>query len=217
MLEENIKRLEEIAKKIEDGTNLDDSLKLYEEGCKIRGRKNTGKKRTEETRQKMSEWQKGKPKSEEAKRNMSEAQKNRVKSIEEIMRLKEIMAKKSKEEKREIAKKISQKTKGRIMPEEEKVRRSLILKGKSKSEEHKRKLSEKAKMRTGEKANNTKLKEKDVIEILKLLVNNYKIKDIADKYNISTSCVSDIKHKRNWKYLYDLYPELYDGLTLQND
>ena len=35
MLEENIKRLEEIAKKIEEGTNLDESLKLYEEGCKL--------------------------------------------------------------------------------------------------------------------------------------------------------------------------------------
>ena len=35
MLEENIKRLEEIAKKIEEGANLDESLKLYEEGCKL--------------------------------------------------------------------------------------------------------------------------------------------------------------------------------------
>ena len=35
MLEQNIKRLEEIAKKLESGTNLDESLKLYEEGCKL--------------------------------------------------------------------------------------------------------------------------------------------------------------------------------------
>ena len=35
MLEQNIKRLEEIAKLLEDGTNLDESLKLYEEGCKL--------------------------------------------------------------------------------------------------------------------------------------------------------------------------------------
>jgi len=35
MIEENIKRLEEISKKIEDGANLDESLKLYEEGCKL--------------------------------------------------------------------------------------------------------------------------------------------------------------------------------------
>ena len=35
MIEENIKRLEEIAKKIEEGVNLDESLKLYEEGCKL--------------------------------------------------------------------------------------------------------------------------------------------------------------------------------------
>lgn len=190
--------------------------KLYEEGCKIRGRKNTGKKRTEEIRQKMSEWQKGKPKSEEAKRNMSEAQKNRPKSIEDIMRLKEIMAKKSSEERKEIAKKIIKKIKGRIMPDEEKIRRSMALKGKPKSDEHKKHLSEKAKMRTGEKASNTKLKEQDVVEILKLLKNNFTMKDIAEKYNISISCVSDIKHKRNWSYLCDLYPELYDETT-QND
>lgn len=35
MLEQDIKKLEEIAKKIEEGTNLDESLKLYEEGCKL--------------------------------------------------------------------------------------------------------------------------------------------------------------------------------------
>ncbi len=33
MLEQNIKRLEEIAKKIEESVSLDESLKLYEEGC----------------------------------------------------------------------------------------------------------------------------------------------------------------------------------------
>lgn len=35
MLENNIKRLEEIAKLLEKGVNLDESLKLYEEGCKL--------------------------------------------------------------------------------------------------------------------------------------------------------------------------------------
>lgn len=35
MIEQDVKKLEEIAKKIEDGANLDESLKLYEEGCKI--------------------------------------------------------------------------------------------------------------------------------------------------------------------------------------
>ena len=31
----NIKKLEEIAQTLEKGVNLDQSLKLYEEGCKI--------------------------------------------------------------------------------------------------------------------------------------------------------------------------------------
>ena len=35
MIEQSIKRLEEIAKLLEEGTNLDESLKLYEEGCKL--------------------------------------------------------------------------------------------------------------------------------------------------------------------------------------
>jgi len=35
MIEQNIKKLEEIANKIEQGANLDESLKLYEEGCKL--------------------------------------------------------------------------------------------------------------------------------------------------------------------------------------
>ena len=35
MIEQDVKRLEEIAKKIEEGVNLDESLKLYEEGCKL--------------------------------------------------------------------------------------------------------------------------------------------------------------------------------------
>lgn len=35
MLEQDIKRLEEIAKTLEKGVNLDESLKLYEEGCKL--------------------------------------------------------------------------------------------------------------------------------------------------------------------------------------
>ena len=35
MLEQNINRLEEISKKLEQGATLDESLKLYEEGCKL--------------------------------------------------------------------------------------------------------------------------------------------------------------------------------------
>ena len=35
MIEHDIKRLEEISKMIEEGSNLDECLKLYEEGCKL--------------------------------------------------------------------------------------------------------------------------------------------------------------------------------------
>ena len=35
MIEQDVKKLEEISKKLEEGTTLDESLKLYEEGCKL--------------------------------------------------------------------------------------------------------------------------------------------------------------------------------------
>ena len=35
MIEQDIKRLEEISRRIEEGENLDECLKLYEEGCKL--------------------------------------------------------------------------------------------------------------------------------------------------------------------------------------
>ena len=35
MLEQDIKKLEEISNKLEQGQGLDESLKLYEEGCKL--------------------------------------------------------------------------------------------------------------------------------------------------------------------------------------
>lgn len=35
MIEESVKRLEEISEKLESGVSIDESLKLYEEGCKI--------------------------------------------------------------------------------------------------------------------------------------------------------------------------------------
>ena len=35
MMEESVKRLEEISEKLESGVSIDESLKLYEEGCKI--------------------------------------------------------------------------------------------------------------------------------------------------------------------------------------
>ena len=35
MIEKDIQRLEEIEKILEKGTTLDESLKLYEEGCKL--------------------------------------------------------------------------------------------------------------------------------------------------------------------------------------
>lgn len=52
----------------------------------------------------------------------------------------------------------------------------------------------------GELNHEAKLKEKEVIEICELLVKNeLSFKEIAEKYNIDKSTVSNIKRYKNWK------------------
>lgn len=53
----------------------------------------------------------------------------------------------------------------------------------------------------GEFAGNSKLKEKEVIEIIKLINLNKDDKFIADIYNISREAISKIRHGKNWKHL----------------
>lgn len=50
----------------------------------------------------------------------------------------------------------------------------------------------------GEKVGSSKLKESDVIDIIK---SEDTYKEISEKYNISRSYVSDIKARRYWKHL----------------
>lgn len=82
-----------------------------------------GKKRSEETKRKISEAKKGRPRSEETKKKLSEA--NKGKKLSEEWKMK-----------------ISEAGKGRPRSEETKKKISETLKGKHPSEETKKKMSE---------------------------------------------------------------------------
>ena len=53
----------------------------------------------------------------------------------------------------------------------------------------------------GERGGFSKLKERDVVNILKMLELGKLQKDIADKYNVSKITISDIKCCRTWKHI----------------
>lgn len=57
--------------------------------------------------------------------------------------------------------------------------------------------------RRGEKVHTNKLKETEVLKIRKMLKGEIPLKEIAEKFKISISAVSSIKHKRSWHWLKD--------------
>lgn len=144
--------------------NLDGYEELYEmyakhQGDHLRGKsqssehiakrvhKNTGQKRTEETRKKMGEWQRGKPKSESARENMRKAQKKYMESESVEHRYSRIAkgvatrANWSEERKAEYSRHLSEGIKGRNVPEHERINKSIAMSGKPKSLDHRISLS----------------------------------------------------------------------------
>lgn len=61
----------------------------------------------------------------------------------------------------------------------------------------------------GEKASTAKLKESDVIEILKELKGGRPEAELSEQYGVSMSSISRIKNRKRWGYLYEKFPELY--------
>jgi hypothetical protein len=55
----------------------------------------------------------------------------------------------------------------------------------------------------GSESGNVILNENEVIEIKYLLKNKYYgyIKDISEKYNVSSNCINDIRKNRTWKHV----------------
>lgn len=114
----------------------------------------------------------------------------------------------------ETRKKLSDSHKGKVHSEETKKKMSEIKQGKnnpyygkSHTEETKIKMK---KSHQGENSPKSKLTEKDVINILKMLCEHITPMEIRNKYNISESALNNIKNKKTWSYLYDKFPELYN-------
>ena len=61
----------------------------------------------------------------------------------------------------------------------------------------------------GEKSPTSKLKEKDVINILKMIKDGKEYSDIRKIYDVSNTEISRIRHRKRWAHLYEQYPELY--------
>lgn len=75
-----------------------------------------------------------------------------------------------------------------------------------KAPEYRKKLSI---SKQGENASTAKLKESDVIEILKYLKEGYSEIELSERYGVSMSSISRIKNRKRWGYLYEKMPELY--------
>lgn len=81
------------------------------------------------------------------------------------------------------------------MSDDSKRKLSESRKGMKFSDETRRKISDAF---SGEKSTFSKLKEKEVVEIRKLL-KEISIKEVALMYNVSYSCISNIKSYKTWK------------------
>lgn len=149
---------------IEFFKGLDKYQELYEkysvyQGDRLRGKKqtsehiaqrihkNTGQKRSSETKKKMGDWQRGKPKSEKARSNMKKAQIEYAKRETEehkrnrVLKANQTKANWSDEYKANLSKRLSDAMRGRVASEQERLNKSIAMKGKSKSLEHRINLS----------------------------------------------------------------------------
>lgn len=162
-------------KKVDSDTHK--GKKISEENKKQLSKKNKGKGNPMYGKKPYDIWL-GKYGKEEAdkrlekwKHNLSESNKGRIIS-------------------EETRKKIGIKHKGKKISNETKEKLSRIKLGKKASIETKLKMSEK---RKGEKNPACKIKDNEVIEILKMVEKGIKIVEIAKKYNVSTVTINNIK------------------------
>lgn len=166
---------------------------------------NTGKKRTLEQRQNISNAVKGKKRSDTVRQNISNGKKGKshvAPSDETIEKIRQSnLGKKRSEETRQN---ISNSKKGKKLSQEHKDKMSASMKGKNtfkRSEETKQKLSEIRKniwkdeeYRKKYSEKHKKIKDEQIEEILLEIKEGKKLqKDIAKKYNISPSMISQYK------------------------
>lgn len=165
-----------------------------EERRKALSNKLKGRKVSEETRVKISKARIGTYVSEETKKKLSEQRQGELNSF---------YGKHHSEETRNI---ISEKAKLRDKSTINMTGLELGRGTRFWTDETYKKLSE---SNRGEKSATSKLKEEDVINILKMIQAKIPYSEIKQKYEIADSEISRIKHKKRWKYLYEKYPELY--------
>ena len=170
------------------------------------------RKMPEEQKRKISESHKGKILSDETRKKLSESHKGLVVSEETKKRLSDIQKGErnpffGKTHTEEAKEKMRQAKIGKI-PNKNQL--DALEKGRGTkyyTEETYKKLTE---ANRGENSGTSKLKEKDVIKILKLIKNKIPYKEISVQFNIGFSQISRIKNKKRWGYLYEQYPELYE-------
>ncbi len=155
-----------------------------------------GKTASKETRKKMSEANLGKTHSEETRKKLSE------------MRSGENNPNYGKSPSEEARKKMSEAQRGRTHSEETRKKMSenhADFSGengpfykKTHSKESRKKMSE---SKSGENHPNSKLLEKNVVEIKELLKEKVTQKKIAEIYGVSLSTISRINTGENWKHI----------------
>jgi len=145
---------------------------------------------SKETRKKMSEAQSGKNHHMYGKHHSEEAKKKISNAL-------------SGENNPMYGKHLSEETKRKLS--EANGGKNHPMYGKHHSEEAKRKLSE---ANSGEKGSNSKLKEKQVFEILDLYYNKGKTQiDIAKKFPVNNATISGVVRGKHWKSCYKKFME----------
>ena len=159
-----------------------------------------GFKFSDESKKKMSIASKGKRKSENMRKNLKESYNYRDHPM--------LGKNHSVESKKKMSISKQGMNKGVPKSEETKIKISNSLKGFKHSEESKRRMSEKRKgiklseeqkiKRQGQNNPNSKLTIDDVIEIKKLINKGQNLKDISIQFEVSPSCISNIKRGKIW-------------------
>lgn len=154
-----------------------------------------GVKRSEETKLKLSKLKIGFKASEETKKKLSDLSKGENNSFY------------NKKHTDESKQKMREAHMGKVLTESQLNALSLGRGSTYFTEETYKKISEKNR---GEGSGSSKLSESDVIEILKMIKNKCKYKEISEKYKISVAQISRIRSGIRWGYLKEERGDLYE-------
>lgn len=152
---------------------------------------------SEQTREKLKNFHMGRKASEETKQKLSSQRKGELNGFFGKQHTEES---RQKMRKAKLGNKITE-TQKKALDYGREVMRELI-----KTPEYRKKLSI---SKQGEKSSTSKLKESDVIEILKELKGGRTEAELSEQYGVAIPSISRIKNRKRWGYLYEKFPELY--------